>query len=101
MYMHGIYMVYTMNILCMRSTYSRNIHCVYHVYTMYIHGIYLDTQLISCLAPGEVDAQGAPGTENSRKVPCLTGKTYKLIFLNLSHCRLLSGPKDKDNQTNS
>jgi hypothetical protein len=54
------------------------------------------------LAPDEVDAQGAPGAENSREVPpCLTGKTYKPIFLNLSHSRLRSGPKDKDIQTNS
>jgi hypothetical protein len=55
---------------------------------------------LAILAPGEVDAQGAPGTENSREVQCLTGKTYKLIFLALSHSRLRSGPKDNDNQTN-
>ncbi len=61
----------------------------------------MDIQLISCLALGEVDAQGAPGTENSREVLCLTGKTYKQIFLDLSHSCLQSGPKDKDNQTNS
>ncbi len=53
---------------------------------------------LAILAPGKVDA---PGTENSREVPCLTGKTYKLIFLALSHSRLQSGPKDNDNQTNS
>ncbi len=61
----------------------------------------MDIQLISCLAPGEVDTQGAPGPENSLEVPCLTSKTYKLIFLDLSHSSLQSGPKDKDNQTNS
>jgi hypothetical protein len=56
---------------------------------------------LAMLAPGELDVQGAPGTENSREVPCLTGKTYKPIFLALSHSSLRSGPKDKDNQTNS
>jgi hypothetical protein len=48
-------------------------------------------QTFGILAPGEVDAQGAPGTENSSEVPCLTrtGKTHKTIFLDLSHpCRL-------------
>jgi hypothetical protein len=53
---------------------------------------------LAILAPGEVYAQGAPGTENSREVPCLTGKTYKPIFLALSHS---CGPKDNDNQANS
>jgi hypothetical protein len=53
------------------------------------------------LAPGEVDGQGAPGTENSLEVQCLTGKTYKQMFLALSHNRLQRGPKDNDNQTNS
>jgi hypothetical protein len=43
---------------------------------------------LAILAPGELDAQGAPGTENSRKVLCLTGKRYKPIFLALSHSRL-------------
>ncbi len=47
-----------------------------------------------------VDAQGASGTENSRKVPSLTGKAYEPIFLNLSHSRLRRGPNDKDNQNN-
>ncbi len=53
------------------------------------------------LAPGEVDPQGAPGTENSPEVACLTYETYKPNFLNLSHSHPRSGPKDKDNQTNS
>jgi hypothetical protein len=56
---------------------------------------------LAILAPGEVDAQGAPGTENSLEVQCLTGKTHKQSFLALSHSRLRSGPKDNDNQTNS
>ncbi len=56
---------------------------------------------LAILAPGEVDAQGVPGTEDILEVPCLTGKTYKQIFLALSHSRLQSGPKDNDNQTNS
>jgi hypothetical protein len=49
------------------------------------------------------DAQGAPVTESSREVPCLTGKTYKQIFLALSHhdSRLRSGHEDNDNKTNS
>jgi hypothetical protein len=136
MYMHGIYIVYTVT-----STYSRNILCIYHVHTMYMHGY---TWYIMCLcstwrlmlrrktgshstgstsndiawmnhnynlspflcilamlAPGEVDAQGAPGTENSLEVQCLTGKTYKPIFLALNHSHLSSGPKDNENQTNS
>jgi hypothetical protein len=68
------------------------------------HSPFLRT--LAILAPGEVDAQGAPGTENSLEVlqvqvPCLTGKTYKPIFLALSHSRLRSCPKDNDNQTNS
>ncbi len=136
MYIHGIYMVYTVT-----STYSRNILCIYHIYTMYIHRY---TWYIMCLcstwrlmlwrrtgshstsstsnditwtnhnfnlspflhtlailAPGEVDAQGAPGTENSLELLCLTGRTYKQIFLILSHSRLRSGPKDNHNQTNN
>jgi hypothetical protein len=56
---------------------------------------------LAILAPGKVDVQGTPGTENSLEVPCLTGKTYKLIFLALNHSRLQSGPKDNDNQTHS
>ncbi len=53
----------------------------------------------------DVEAQGAPragppGTVNSREVPCLTGKTYKPIFLHLRHYRLRRGPDDKDNQAN-
>ncbi len=51
------------------------------------------------LALGHVDAQGAPGTVNSREVPCLTGKTNEPIFLDLRHSRLRRGPNDKDNQT--
>jgi hypothetical protein len=43
---------------------------------------------LTTLAPGEVDAQGAPGTENRLEVPCLTGKTYRQIFLALSHSSL-------------
>ena len=130
LYIHGIYMVYTV-----MSTYTRNILCIYMVYTWYIHGYTIHIMCIcstgrlmlrrrtgshstgstsndiawmdnnfnlspflrtfGILAPGEVDAQGAPGTENSREVPCLTGKTYKPIFLALSHSSLRSGPKDK------
>ncbi len=30
---------------------------------------------LAILAPGEVDAQGAPGAVNSLEVQCLTGKT--------------------------
>ncbi len=41
MYLHGIYMVYTVT-----STYSRNIHYIYHVYAWYIHGY---TWYIMCL----------------------------------------------------
>ncbi len=52
------------------------------------------------LALVDVDVQGAPETVNSREVPCLTGKTYELIFLDLRHSRLRRGPNDKDNQTN-
>ncbi len=52
---------------------------------------------IGILALGHVDA---PGTVNSREVPCLTGKTYEPIFLDLSHSRLRRGTNDKDNQTN-
>ncbi len=55
---------------------------------------------LGILALGHVDAQGAPGTVNSREVPCLTGKTYEPIFLDLRHSRLRRGPNDKDNQTN-
>ncbi len=51
------------------------------------------------LALSHVDAQGAPETVNSRKVQCLTGKTYEPIFLDLCHSRLRRGPNDKDNQT--
>jgi hypothetical protein len=58
-------------------------------------------QTLGILAPARVDAQGAHGTVNSWEVPCLTGKTYKTIFLDLCHFRLRRGPKDKDNQTNS
>ncbi len=47
-----------------------------------------------------VHAQGASGTENRRKIPCLTGKTYKPIFLIIRHSRLRRGPNDKDNQSN-
>ncbi len=89
-YMYGIYNEYTLY-----EVY------IFKEYTMYIHDIYLDTQLISCLAPGELDEQGAPGTKNSLEVPCLIGKTYKLIFLDISHSHFRSSPKDKDNQTNS
>ena len=46
---------------------------------------------LGILALVDVDAQGAPGTENRRKVPCLTGKTYEPIFLNLRHSYLLIG----------
>ncbi len=46
----------------------------------------------------DVEAQGAPGTVNSREVQCLTGKTYKPIFLHLCHYSLQRGPNDKDNQ---
>ncbi len=54
------------------------------------------------LALVDVDAQGASGTKNSRKVPSLTGNTCKPIFLDLHHSRagLWRGPNDKDNQTN-
>ncbi len=55
---------------------------------------------LGILALGHVDAQGAPGTVNSLEVPCLTGKTYEPIFLDLSHSRLRRGTNDKDNQTN-
>ena len=47
-----------------------------------------------------VDAQAASRTENRRKVPCLTGKSYEPIFLNLRHSRLRRGLNDKDNQSN-
>ncbi len=57
-------------------------------------------QTLGILALGHVDAQGAPGTVNSREVSCLTGKTYKPIFLDLRHSRLRRGPNNKDNQAN-
>ncbi len=95
MYLYDIYMVYTMNVICMKSTYSRNIYCIYHVYTMYIHGICMGIQLISCLAPGEVDAQGALGTASENSLEVQSGKTYKPIFFNLSHSRPEVVPKTK------
>jgi hypothetical protein len=55
---------------------------------------------LGILALGHVDAQGAPGTENSQEAQCLIGKTYEPIFLDLCHSRLRRGPNDKDNQTN-
>jgi hypothetical protein len=41
------------------------------------HNFHLSPSLrtLAILAPGDVDAQGAPGAVNSREVPCLTGKT--------------------------
>ncbi len=77
---------------------------VYHVLMLHLnHKFNLSPFLctLALLDPGEVDAQGAPGTENSREVPCLTGKIYKPIFLALSYSCPRSGPKDNDNQTNS
>ena len=47
-----------------------------------------------------VHAQGASGTENRRKIPCLTDMTYKPIFLILRHSRLQRDPNGKDNQSN-
>jgi hypothetical protein len=43
---------------------------------------------LGILALGHVDVQGAPGTVNCQEVPCLTGKTYEQIFLDLRHFHL-------------
>ncbi len=97
-YIHG----YTMHIMCICSTWrlmlqrrtgSHSTGSTSNGIAWTNHNFNLSTFLrtFGILAPGEVDAQGAPGTENSREVPCLTwtGKTYKPIFLDLSHpCRL-------------
>ncbi len=58
-------------------------------------------QTLGIFALAHVDEQGEPGTVNSLKVLCLTGKTCKQIFLNLCHSHLRRGPNDKDTQTNS
>ncbi len=112
MYIHGIYMVYTWCIMWLCSTWrlmlrrrtgsnstgstSNDI-----AWTNLNFNLFSFLRTLVILAPGEVDAQGAPGTENSLEVLCLTGKTYKQIFLALSHSGLQSGPKDNNNQTNS
>ncbi len=79
------------------STSSTSNHIAWTGNNLYVAPL-LNT--LGILALGHVDAQCAPGTVNSLEVPCLTGKTYEPIFLDLRHSRLRRGPHDKDNQTN-
>ncbi len=70
---------------------------MYSIYKTYFAPL---LHTLGILALGHVDEQGAPGTVNSLEVPCLTGKTFEPIFLDLSNSRLRRGTNDKDNQTN-
>ena len=107
----GIYIVYTLYIMRINYTrwlvlwrragsHSTGSTCNHIAWTS--HNFYFAPLLhtLGVLALVDVDAQGAPWTVNRRKVPCLTGKTYELIFLSLRHSRLRRGPNDKDNQSN-
>ncbi len=128
--MTGIYHIYTMHIPCTYQTggditviYQEYLlyilHCIYcgmgpwragshstgstsnHIAWMG-DNFYFAPLLHTLVTPalGHVDVQGTPGTVNSQDVQCLTGKTYKPIFLDLYHSCLRRGPNDKDNQTN-
>ncbi len=117
MHIHDIYM----DIQCISCTYAPQGGWCCSGGQILFHWLHQQWHLFPLLQtfgiPGEVDAQGAPGTENSRGVACqtgktqtnhprpqssmqikfpiisgkwcLTGKTYKPILLDLSHpCRL-------------
>ena len=92
--------VYTIYILCIYMVYTWT-YMVYHVLMLHLaadvaeedrvpfhwlhqqliawtnHNFHLSLFLrtLAILAPGEVDAQGAPGAVNSLERSCLTGKT--------------------------
>ena len=121
-YIPGIYSVYTRYIQCIYIAHTQYITIFYSTRWLVLrrragshsprtpsyhiawarHDFYFAPLLttLGILALGNVDAQGTPGTENSREMPCLTGKTHKPIYLDFCHPAHRRCPNHKGNQSN-